>query len=62
MPSPRDLRIAQTARVHIIAAKAAPHRNEQELTQAENHARLIEDRNIRETVLKEIRKARGQWG
>lgn len=62
MASPRDVRIAQTARVHIIAAKAAPHRDAQELTQAENHARLIENRELRETVLKEIRKARGEWG
>lgn len=62
MASPRDVRIAQTARVHIIAAKAAPHRDVQELTQAENHARLIEDRELKEAVLKEIRKARGEWG
>ena len=36
-----DAKNAESARAHIEAAKAAPHRKELELNQAENFARLI---------------------
>ena len=53
-----DAKNAESARAHIQAAKAAPHRKELELNQAENFARLIQDSSLRETVLAEIKAAR----
>jgi hypothetical protein len=58
MASPHDLRNEQSALVHIQAAKAAPHRKELELNQAENFVRLIMDRTIHQRLTEEILKAR----
>jgi hypothetical protein len=58
MPSPNDLRNEQSAYAHIQAAKAAPHRMELELNQAENFARLIMDRCIQQEVRRAISNAR----
>ena len=43
MANAADLKNAQSAEVHMVAAKSAPHRKELELNQAENFARLIHD-------------------
>ena len=53
-----DTKNAESAYVHIQAAKAAPHRKELELNQAENFARLIQDPVLREKVLSDIKAAR----
>jgi hypothetical protein len=60
MQKSKDGIYADKARVHIIAAEAAPRRADFELTQAENFARLIRDGRLRDTVRREIRKARGR--
>ena len=52
-----DAKNAQSAGAHIQAAKAAPHRKELELNQAENFARLIQDAALRERILKQIKAA-----
>ena len=58
MASAADERNAQSARVHIHAAEAAPYRKELELNQADNFARLIQDSSLRREVEDEIRAAR----
>ena len=49
-----DLRNASAARAHIKAAEANPKRKMPELTQAENFARLISNRNLQVEVMDEI--------
>jgi hypothetical protein len=51
------MRNAESARVHIIAAQAAPHRKELELRSAKNLAALIKDRTLKQTILNEISRA-----
>ena len=58
MSSPDDNRNAQSAEAHIQAARAAPHRRELELNQAENFARLIRDPVLQRRVQREIQEAR----
>jgi hypothetical protein len=52
-----DLRNASSARVHIKAAEANPKRKMPELTQAENFALRIGNRNLQQEVLDEIARA-----
>jgi hypothetical protein len=49
---------AQSARAYIDAAKAAPHRKELELNQAESFAREIRNISLRQQVMDEITRAR----
>ena len=53
-----DKNNAQSARVHIQAAKSAPRRKELELNQAANFARLIKSASLRKEVEDEISRAR----
>ncbi len=59
MPTTKDNKFATSARAHIEAAEAAPHRAELELQQAAADANQISDKNIRETIKIEIRQAVG---
>ncbi len=52
-----DLRNASSARIHIKAAEANPKRKIPALTEAENFARLIENRNLQQEVFDEITRA-----
>lgn len=58
MANAADLKNAQSAEVHMVAAKSAPHRKELELNQAENFARLIHDPVLRMNIQAKIKNAR----
>ena len=55
-----NMRNAESARVHIEAAKANPERKELELNQAESLARLITNTSLRKLVMDEIASARNR--
>ena len=55
---PADMRNAQSAEVHIIAARANRARAEMELNQAENFARLILNKQKQNEIMNGIQQVR----